>query len=162
MNGLNAMAKKKSTVSNKIIFSFHLRFASKKRNVRHATKFLTEVRKNISLDDELYGNILIALTEAVNNAIVHGNKCDENKYISIRCDRYRNRLEFSITDEGQGFNPDIIPNPLAEENLMKEGGRGVHIIRTLTDRMKFKIQPGGMEIRFSIKLPPPPTRMKND
>lgn len=113
--------------------------------------FLKEIHRFIQMDEQLYGRILIALTEAVNNGIMHGNKNDINKFVIVHCDCFEDRFEFSVQDQGDGFDPESIPDPRLEENLLKEGGRGVHIIRSMMSNVLFKKNVHGMEIFFSVK-----------
>jgi len=94
----------------------------------------------LALNEDMYGNVLIAVTEAVNNAIIHGNKL--NASLSVHVGVYNNEewVCFSIKDEGEGFDPNTIPDPTAEENLLKENGRGIFLMRNLADEVSFEAQ----------------------
>jgi len=94
----------------------------------------------LALNEDMYGNVLIAVTEAVNNAIIHGNKL--NASLSVHVGVYNNEewVCFSIKDEGDGFDPNTIPDPTAEENLLKENGRGIFLMRNLADEVSFEAQ----------------------
>jgi serine/threonine-protein kinase RsbW len=89
------------------------------------------------MDETRYHNAIIALTEGVNNAIVHGNKRDESKSVIITGQVADNILILTIEDNGSGFNPDTLPDPLAPENLLRDGGRGVFLMRSLCDSAEF-------------------------
>ena len=91
-------------------------------------------------------SLAIAVTEAVNNAILHGNKQDKNKKVFIKFEFHNNKLTVKIKDQGNGFNPDKIGDPLAPENLLKESGRGVFILSSLMDDIKFNFGKNGTEI----------------
>ncbi len=91
-------------------------------------------------------SLAIAVTEAVNNAILHGNKQDKDKKVNIKFVFHNNKLTVKIKDQGNGFNPDKIGDPLAPENLLKESGRGVFILSSLMDDIKFNFGKNGTEI----------------
>ena len=98
---------------------------SNTKNLRYVEPFLTELVKDHNMDEARYHNAIIALTEGVNNAIVHGNKRDEAKSVTITGEILNGMLALIIEDNGEGFNPDALPDPLAPENLLRDGGRGV-------------------------------------
>ena len=87
--------------------------------------------------DERYPDILISLTEAVNNAIIHGNKADESKKVKIDMQEEKSGIAVSVTDEGQGFDPEEVPDPTSPENLECCGGRGVFIMSSLADKLSY-------------------------
>ena len=93
---------------------------------------------------------MISITEVVNNGIIHGNQSDPSKQVHLSCTCYDDRIDFVIRDEGQGFNPDDIPDPLDENNLLKEGGRGVLIVRSMMDDVRFHPTRDGMEVHLTI------------
>jgi len=111
--------------------------------------FLKDVSKQYNLTADVYGNILISLTEAVNNAIKHGNKNDKNKFVKIRLKEKSDTLVFKISDEGNGFNPNNLPDPTALDRIEKDGGRGVYIMRCLCDNIKF--QENGRTVILTFK-----------
>jgi serine/threonine-protein kinase RsbW len=80
---------------------------------------------------------MVAVTESVNNAIRHGNKLDKNKSVFLSVNSEENQLKFTIEDEGPGFNPDTLPDPTAPENLDKLGGRGIFLMKHLSDQVHF-------------------------
>ena len=88
----------------------------------------------------------IAVTELVNNAIHHGNNNDKDKKVYINIRILKSKLEANIKDEGNGFNPENIGNPLDPQNLMKESGRGIFLIRQLTDSLDINFSDNGTEI----------------
>ncbi|MFH1861569.1 MAG: ATP-binding protein [bacterium] len=91
-------------------------------------------------------DIAISVSEAVNNAIVHGNKLDDTKVVRIRFYLGSNFLRIVVQDQGVGFTPEEIPDPRKKENLLKASGRGILIIRHLMDRVCFKHLKHGMRI----------------
>lgn len=112
-------------------------------------QIVEDLRLNYSIPEELYGNILVAVTEATNNAIKHGNKLDSSKNVFLAFENSELEFQFTIKDEGLGFNPDTIPDPTLEENITKPDGRGIFIIRNLSDNLEFNDE--GREIRMTFK-----------
>jgi len=92
------------------------------------------------------------VTEAVNNAIIHGNKRDPKKKVYVNCELSSDRLVLKIKDEGTGFDPNSIPDPRHPENLTKATGRGLLVIRTLMEDVKFNISPHGTEIVLTMLI----------
>src|ERR1022692_4259392 len=84
-----------------------------------------EARNKYNVSEDLFGNMLVAITEAVTNAIYHGNKSDPSKKVGIRCTSDNNNLCWTVTDQGDGFDYYNLPDPTAPENLEKECGRGI-------------------------------------
>lgn len=102
------------------------------------------IGNNISEDDR--DCIAIALTEVVANAIFHGNKRDANKKVWVRIKITSESVKFTVRDQGTGFNPDSLANPLDPQNLLKDSGRGIFIIRTLMDKVKYKFSKTGTQV----------------
>ena len=127
-----------------------LKFNSNPRNVVEVESFVEKVVSRYQLNPDIQGNILISLTEAVTNAIKHGNMMDENKKVEVKLQENNNRLSFSITDEGEGFDFNNLPDPTAPENLMKCGGRGVFLMRQLADELRFRDNGSTVEMRFDL------------
>ena len=99
---------------------------------------------------EQYGNVLIALTEAANNAIIHGNKNRSDKKTEIEYNIQDNTIAFTITDEGGGFDYNDLPDPTSPENIEKPQGRGIFLMNHLADEVSF-IDPGNVvELKFSL------------
>lgn len=99
-------------------------------------------------DQDVYGNVLIAVTEAVNNAIIHGNKNDKSRSIVVRVLSADDAVTFSIKDEGSGFDFENLPDPTAPENLEKENGRGIFLMKSLSDSVEFS--DGGSQVSVSF------------
>ena len=106
-------------------------------NLRQVEKFVDELSEELKLSDEIYGNILIATLEAVNNAIIHGNKKQEDLDVEILMEQTPEYILISVKDQGPGFNPKSIPDPTAPENLEKVNGRGVFLMERLSDKIEF-------------------------
>ena len=113
------------------------KFPSQTENIRIVENLVDDLVAEYHISEEFYGNILISLTEAVNNAIVHGNKLDPSKQVQVICRVEDKTLVFQIEDEGPGFDYDNLPDPTAPENIEKPNGRGVFLMRNLADKCDF-------------------------
>ena len=129
-----------------------LRFDSKPENIAVVEKLIDKISADHGIVAEHYGNVLIAMTEGVNNAIVHGNKLDETKSVSVSCAINEKTLVFRITDEGPGFDYDNLPDPTAPENIEKPHGRGVFLMRHLADECAFEDEGRIVELTFTDVL----------
>jgi serine/threonine-protein kinase RsbW len=132
----------------------HLRItlASVPKNIVRVEKFISKVASACPLDEIMMNKVMVSLTEAVNNAIVHGNKANPAKKVIVECEAVPGWLLFTVTDEGRGFRPEKIANPLKEENLLRESGRGVFLMRTLMDRVEIEVLPKGCQVRLWLDL----------
>jgi serine/threonine-protein kinase RsbW len=104
----------------------------------------------MDIDENLYSNILISLTEAVNNAMIHGNQLDTRKKIVVSCKKQSHRIHLFISDEGSGFDPYHLPDPTRQERLEMEGGRGVFLMKQLTDEIHFLDQGRTVQLMWKI------------
>jgi serine/threonine-protein kinase RsbW len=111
---------------------------------------IDEVSALIGVNQDNYGKILVSAMEAVNNAIVHGNKSIESKRVEINISFRRNILEISVMDEGPGFRFEEIPDPTKAENIENTSGRGVFLMSKLADKIKFNEQ--GNKVTMSFKI----------
>ncbi|MBK9109884.1 MAG: ATP-binding protein [Saprospiraceae bacterium] len=128
-----------------------IRIASVPANICQVEEYLHTIFNEYHLDKSLYPNILVSITEAVNNAILHGNKSDCNKFVSLKMTRMKKHICFKISDEGQGFDPASIPDPTLPENIHQCGGRGVFLMQRLSDRVIFSDNGRTVEIKFAIQ-----------
>lgn len=113
-------------------------FTSSIDNLNRAETLVDEVCNKFNVHEDHYGNILIAVTEAVNNAINHGNGNDTSKNVKIEVQESDKEIKFSVFDEGQGFDFNNLPDPTAPENLEKESGRGIFLMTSLADSVAFE------------------------
>jgi serine/threonine-protein kinase RsbW len=116
----------------------HVKFASDIASLIGVENMIDSISSTLELQEEFYGNVLIAVTEAVNNAIDHGNKKDLTKFVVLTVGTTENSLCFSIEDEGLGFDYNNLPDPTAPENILKENGRGIFLMQNLADEMDFE------------------------
>jgi serine/threonine-protein kinase RsbW len=129
-----------------------LEFRSAPENIKLVKQWVDKIAIEYQVCEALYPDILISLTEAVNNAIHHGNKGDQQKKIYLVCKIKENKLKFIIRDEGQGFDPDVIPDPTSRERIAQENGRGVMIMKTLASKVEFKKKGSKVEMTFKYKI----------
>lgn len=125
-------------------------FTSKSENIVLVEKLVDDVCDLFNVKEDHYGNILIAITEAVNNAIQHGNKANPEKKIEIAFKSKDNILSFIIKDQGEGFAFDSLPDPTNPENLEALSGRGVFLMRNLADKVEFA--DNGSTVILNFKL----------
>jgi serine/threonine-protein kinase RsbW len=92
---------------------------------------------NLGVEEDSYGNILIAVTEAVNNAIQHGNEFDTKLFVDVAVGDQPTEFCFNVKDQGKGFDFSNLPDPTAPENIMKENGRGIFLMKSLSDNVEF-------------------------
>lgn len=119
-------------------------------NIRIVESFIDNAKDKYQLDDDLYGNIMIAVIESVNNAIIHGNQLIKEKFVQLSMILEENSVSFLIKDEGNGFIINDLPDPTAPENLTKTGGRGIFLMRHLADEVTFK--ENGQEVKLTFYL----------
>lgn len=127
-----------------------LKLSSNPRNIALVESFVEQVVERYKLSPDVYGNILISLTEAVNNAIIHGNCEDESKTVRIQFRKHKSHLAVRVTDEGCGFDYQSVPDPTAPENLLRVGGRGVFLMQQLSDSVEFHNNGSTVEMQFKI------------
>jgi serine/threonine-protein kinase RsbW len=99
--------------------------------------------ENAGVDEDGSHWIGMAVREAVANAIKHGNKLDVRKKVTATFDLRDTELEIRISDQGEGFDPETVSDPLNPQNLMKTSGRGIFYMRTFMDRIQYSFNPGG-------------------
>ena len=127
-----------------------LKISSCPSNIRQVEGFVNGLCKEFNIQQDLYPNILISLTEAVNNAIRHGNNMDKKKEVCITLVERTNCICVRVSDEGCGFDPRDVKDPTAEENIYRIGGRGVFLIKELADEVHFLNNGSTVEMAFKL------------
>ena len=127
-----------------------VKIPSIKENVAVVESFIENAGEKIKIKESVYGNVLVSVTEAVNNAIVHGNKEDKEKKVKIRLKENKKSVRFGVEDEGGGIDHKNLPDPTSPENIDKIKGRGIFLIKNLADKAKFK--DGGRVVDMLFKL----------
>lgn len=127
-----------------------LKFTSTIENLSLVENMVEEISANHLIDEEMVGNVMVCVTEAVTNAIQHGNDNNENKNVYIKFKKIDSKLVFNVKDEGPGFDFENIPDPTLPENIEKEDGRGIFLIKNLADEVNF--EENGSKISFKFNL----------
>ena len=130
--------------------NIRIEIPSLSENIRVIESFIDNAKEKFHLNEDIYGNIMIAVTEAVNNAIRHGNKADSTKNVSLGLSLEEGMIKFRIEDEGPGFDFHNLPDPTAPENLEKPGGRGIFLMKHLADEVDFSLKGKVVELSFYI------------
>lgn len=126
-----------------------LELPSSLSSVAELDAFVNDLIERHGLNEDVHGKLLVSLTEAVTNAIRHGNQFDANKCVRVEVYRDKNELKVMVIDEGRGFEPDNVPDPTTEEALEKEGGRGVFLMKLLADKIAFHNEGRAVEMCYS-------------
>lgn len=130
---------------------YTLQLPSRLDSLTTVENFVDSLKEHYDIGEDVYGNMLTCLSEATINAIVHGNKEDENKKVYINLEvQQGKRLIFTIADEGQGYDYNHLPDPTAPENIENLTGRGVFIIKHLADQCIFNSKGNEIELHFKI------------
>ncbi|MFY8013651.1 MAG: ATP-binding protein [Saprospiraceae bacterium] len=127
-----------------------LKLPSNLRSINVLDSFVQDLVHQYQISQEVHGNMLISLTEAVTNAITHGNHYDENKVVQINLQKKSDTIAIRVSDQGRGFDPANVPDPTCEENICKCGGRGVFLMQRLCDQIQYKDNGRTVEMHFKI------------
>jgi len=127
-----------------------LEIPSNPENIRSLEKIVEDIARDFELSPKIKCNLLVSLTEAVNNAIIHGNRADEQKKVKIHFKQQASTLSVVVEDEGEGFDPQQVPDPTNETHIQMCGGRGVYLMKELSDEIHFSRNGSCVEIRFHI------------
>ncbi len=119
-------------------------------SISEVESLIDRVCSDLLVNEDMYGNILIAVTEATNNAIIHGNRKDESKRVKLEVGKNEEGLVFSVRDQGEGFNFEVLPDPTAPENIEKLNGRGIFLMKNLADKIEFLENGSKVNITFAL------------
>lgn len=134
---------------------YSIEIESDPNNLITVEEFVNYFAKDLGVNDNKMNGLLLSVTEATTNAIIHGNKCDANKKVFINVFVEDDKIIIKVKDEGEGFNPENIPDPTEPQNLLKDSGRGVYLMRVYMDDLKYNATPEGMETILVLKLENP-------
>jgi serine/threonine-protein kinase RsbW len=127
---------------------FRLSLKSTYEESEKVPDFVSDIQKESQLNEDTTGSLMLLLSEAVTNAIVHGNKLDEKKPVDVYVEVNEESVISTVKDQGSGFDPHEAKDPLKEENLLKESGRGVFLINEISDEVEYL--ENGTKIRFIL------------
>jgi serine/threonine-protein kinase RsbW len=131
---------------------YHLEVESNAKNLITVEEFVNYFAVDLNINADKIPGLLLAVTEASTNAIIHGNKSDETKLIMIDVTKEDNQLIIRVKDQGKGFDPNKIPDPTETDNLLKDSGRGIYLMRVYMDDLKFNVTPEGTETILILNL----------
>jgi len=109
-------------------------------------EYVVNVAVANNIDEEKINNLALAFSEAASNAVLHGNKNDHTKKVTIVITINDDFFKVSIKDQGSGFNLETVPDPTKPENILKESGRGIHIMKSFLDDLEYSFTPDGTEV----------------
>lgn len=125
-----------------------IRIESEVENLRIVENTIDEATSLIGISQDNYGKILVSAMEAVNNAILHGNKLDPAKVVDIEIAYINNELKITVTDEGPGFRPENVPDPTTPENIEELNGRGIYLMSHLADKIEYSSKGNSVTMIF--------------
>ncbi len=129
----------------------HKNFKSDPKILPEIEEFFINVLSSVRLEEEKFQKLILAISEAISNSIKHGNKNDPSKLVYSTIKITDDKIEIIFRDEGSGFNPDKIPDPTIQENIMKESGRGIHIMKAFVDELKYEFSEKGTNTYLIVK-----------
>ncbi|MEX0988435.1 MAG: ATP-binding protein [Bacteroidales bacterium] len=127
-----------------------IEISSESENLRIIEKVIDDMSMELKLSDEIYGNVLVATMEATNNAIVHGNKLDPSKQVKLHIEKREKDLVIIVVDQGPGFDFASVPDPTAPGNIEKINGRGIFLMKRLSDDIIFSDKGRIVELKFRV------------
>lgn len=131
---------------------YEIEIESDPNNLITIEEFVNYFAKDLGLSEEQLSVLLLAVTEATTNAIIHANKCDPSKLVRIHAQIENSKLVIRIKDEGKGFDPTKLPDPTEPENLLKDSGRGVYLMKVYMDEVKYNVTPSGLETTLVLNI----------
>ncbi len=126
--------------------TYEMKIVSDPSQIHIVEKKLEQFFKKKGLDQDTIDNLGIATTEMVNNAIRHGNRGEKSQPVTVRFEKHKDSVKVVVQDNGAGFDPDSLANPLDPENLFKESGRGIFIVKSLMDDVRFEFTERGTQV----------------
>jgi serine/threonine-protein kinase RsbW len=149
----NMLEKPSSDKSGGLLNSQQLELPSGIEGIHIIEKLIETICSTYKLNDDHYGNILVVVTEAVNNAIYHGNKANPDKKVHVGFKTNATTVSFSVRDEGSGFDFNNLPDPTDPANIEKPSGRGIFLMKHLADEVTFTDGGSCVSISFNMLIP---------
>jgi serine/threonine-protein kinase RsbW len=125
-----------------------IRIESSVENLRIVENAIDEATTVLGISQDNYGKILVSAMEAVNNAILHGNKLNPEKIVDIEISYKSDLLNITVTDEGPGFRPETVPDPTTPENIEALNGRGIYLMSHLADKIVYSEKGNSVTMTF--------------
>lgn len=115
-------------------------------------EYIIQIAQEVNLDDTKINNLALSFSEAISNCMKHGNRFDKSKTVTVTVTVSDSKLKIMLKDEGKGFDLEAVPDPTKPENILKDSGRGIHIMRNFLDDLKYNFTPQGTEVTLEISL----------
>lgn len=132
--------------------TYTLEIDSDPNNLITVEEFVNYFSKDLGLDEDKINGLLLSVTEATTNAIIHGNKGDKSKTVRINVSANEHILTVIVRDHGIGFDPNLVPDPTHPDNLLKDSGRGLYLMRVYMDEVYYNLTPTGTETILKLKF----------
>lgn len=132
--------------------TYHLEIESDPNNLITVEEFINYFGIDLGLDENKISGLLLSITEATTNAILHGNKNDKTKLVFINVTALDGLLTIKVKDQGVGFDPENVPDPTHPDNLLKDSGRGLYLMRVYMDELRINVTPTGTETILKLKI----------
>ncbi|MGD8782501.1 MAG: ATP-binding protein [Ignavibacteria bacterium] len=131
---------------------FEKDFPSNPEVLPEVEQYVIEIAEKVNLNPDKFNNLALSVSEAASNSVVHGNNSDPNKLLKVKITVTENVMEISLKDQGGGFELSGVPDPTKPENILKDSGRGIHIIKNFVDDLKYNFSPEGTEAILVLNL----------
>ncbi|PWD99732.1 ATP-binding protein [Marinilabilia rubra] len=125
-------------------------FKSEIKNINLVERLIDDISAKYEIHSDVYGKLLLAVVEGVNNAIVHGNKLESDKDVVVEYEISDKEIQFVISDNGPGFDYKSLPDPTTPENIEKTHGRGIFLMKHLADDVEFNDKGNEVKIVFNL------------
>lgn len=130
---------------------FFQKFSNNPNSMTEIEEFVIKSTAQVILDDTSLNQLTSSVAEASSNCIIHGNKSDESKFIDVQIEVDEEKIVVTLKDEGKGFDVDKVPDPTLPENILKDSGRGIHIMRSFLSELKYNFTESGTETILIFK-----------
>ncbi len=127
-------------------------FATDPKLLPEIEEYVVEIAKEAKLDENKFNNVALAVAEASSNCMLHGNKMDSTKFVHVEVSYDERFIVIKFRDQGNGFDLKGVPDPTKPENILKDSGRGIHIMRSFLDDLKYNFTDEGTEVIMTLKL----------
>ena len=132
--------------------TFEKEFPSNPELLPEVEQYVIEIAEKVNLNPDKFNNLALSVSEAASNSVVHGNNSDPSKFLKGKITVTDEVMEVSLKDQGNGFEVSEVPDPTKPENILKDSGRGIHIIRNFVDDLKYNFSPEGTEAILFLSL----------
>lgn len=131
--------------------TYYREFKSNPEVLPEVETYIVDLAAKHHLDEEQLTKLAMAVSEAASNSILHGNKADSNKLVTVKVLVDENKFTVIFTDQGDGFYPEKVPDPTKPENILKDHGRGIHIMKSYLDDLQYNFTGSGTETILILK-----------